>query len=186
MSRPADFARVPGRGEEASEMMRTGILIGIGANLVPDGYASARDGCEAAIAQLADAGIEVAAVSPWYETAPVPVSDQPWFNNAVIAAHTHLSVDEALVALHRIEAGFGRVRTIRNAARVLDLDLLDYGGIAHDQEGITVPHPRLHERAFVLLPLRDVVPDYRHPVSGLGIDRMIASLPPDQQIRKAD
>lgn len=166
--------------------MTTDILIGIGANLVPDGFASARAGCEAAIARLADTGIEVTAVSPWYETAPVPLSDQPWFNNAVIAARTSLPVEEALAALHRIEAGFGRVRTVRNAARVLDLDLLDYGGALVEDGAITVPHPRLHERAFVLLPMRDVAPDYRHPVNGMGIDDLVASLPPDQQIRKAD
>lgn len=166
--------------------MRTGILIGIGANLVPDGYGSAREGCKAAIARLGGADIDVTAVSPWYETAPVPVSDQPWFNNAVIAAQTALPVDQALAALHRIESEFGRMRTVRNAARVLDLDLLDYGAAAYDRNGITVPHPRLHQRAFVLLPLRDVAPDYLHPVSGMSIDEMIDGLPADQQIRRAD
>lgn len=162
------------------------ILIGIGANLAPDGYTTPKLGCEAAIACLPGKDIAVTAISTWYETAPVPVSDQPWFNNAVIAARTTLPVEEALAALHRIEAGFGRVRTVRNAARVLDLDLLDYGGILIDDGAITVPHPRLHERAFVLLPMRDVVPDYRHPVTGMAIDDLVSSLPPDQQIRRAD
>ena len=164
--------------------MTTAILIGIGANLVPDGYSSVREGCEAAIAQLADMAIEVTAVSPWYETAPVPISDQPWFNNAVIAARTGLPVEQALAALHQIEAGFGRVRTVKNAARVLDLDLLDYGGAQVAEARITVPHPRLHQRAFVLLPLRDVAPDYLHPGNGRSVDEMIALLPADQQIRK--
>lgn len=162
------------------------ILIGIGANLAPDGFNSPRAGCEAAIASLAAHGISVAAVSPWYETAPVPVSDQPWFNNAVIRAQTALSAVGALAALHRVESGFGRVRTVRNAARVLDLDLLDYGAQLVEEEGLTIPHPRLHERAFVLLPLRDVAPDYRHPESRLAIDDLIAALPPGQQIRRAD
>ena len=167
-------------------MNKTSILIGIGANLSPDGYATPRDGCEAAIASLAELGIDVVAVSPWYETAPVPVSDQPWFNNAVIAATTSMPAADALVALHRVEAAFGRVRTVRNAARVLDLDLLDYGGRAYNSENISIPHPRLHERAFVLLPMRDVAPGYTHPESGLGIDELIAALPDNQQIRKAD
>ena len=162
------------------------ILIGIGANLSPDGYATPRVGCEAAIAGLSRLGIDVLAVSPWYETAPVPVSDQPWFNNAVIAATTAMTAPDTLAALHSIEAGFGRVRTVRNAARVLDLDLLDYGGQTFDDEHISIPHPRLHERAFVLLPMRDVAPGYRHPVSGLGIDDLIAALPDNQEIRKAD
>ena len=167
-------------------MNKTSILIGIGANLAPDGYATLREGCEAAIAGLCELGIDVLAVSPWYETAPVPVSDQPWFNNAVIAATTAMTAPDALVALHSIEASFGRVRTVRNAARVLDLDLLDYGGQTYDDDNITIPHPRLHERAFVLLPMRDVAPGYTHPVSGRGIDGLIAALPDDQQIRKAD
>ena len=167
-------------------MNKTSILIGIGANLSPDGYATPREGCEAAIASLADLGIDVVAVSPWYETAPVPVSDQPWFNNAVIAATTSMSAADALAALHRVEARFGRIRTVRDAARVLDLDLLDYGGLTYDDGNISIPHPRLHERAFVLLPMRDVAPGYSHPVSGLGIDDLIAALPGDQQIRKAD
>ena len=167
-------------------MNRTSILIGIGANLSPDGYSTPREGCEAAIAGLSQLDIDVLAVSPWYETAPVPVSDQPWFNNAVIAATTAITALDTLAALHSIEAGFGRVRTVRNAARVLDLDLLDYGGQTFDDEHISIPHPRLHERAFVLLPMRDVAPGYRHPVSGLGIEDLIAALPDNQQIRKAD
>ena len=167
-------------------MNKTLILIGIGANLAPHGYATPREGCEAAIAGLCELGIDVLAVSPWYETAPVPVSDQPWFNNAVIAATTAMTAPDAMVALHSIEASFGRVRTVRNAARVLDLDLLDYGGRTYEGEHISVPHPRLHERAFVLLPMRDVAPGYTHPLNGLGINDLIAALPDDQQIRKVD
>ena len=167
-------------------MNRTSILIGIGANLSPDGYSTPREGCEAAIASLAERGIDVVVVSPWYETAPVPVSDQPWFNNAVIAATTSMSAPDALVALHSVEARFGRIRNVRNAARVLDLDLLDYGGRTYHDENISIPHPRLHERAFVLLPMRDVAPGYTHPLSGLGIDDLITALPDHQQIRKAD
>lgn len=161
------------------------ILIGIGANLSPDGYGSPREGCEAAIEGLADHGIDVIAVSRWYETAPVPASDQPWFNNAVISARTTLTAAEALAVLHKVEAGFGRVRTVRNAARVLDLDLLDYDKKTINQDGMTIPHPRLHERAFVLLPLRDIAPEYRHPQSDLTIDDLIVALPAGQQIRRA-
>lgn len=167
-------------------MNRTSILIGIGANLSPDRYATPREGCEAAIASLAELGIDVVAVSAWYETAPVPVSDQPWFNNAVIAATTSMSAADSLIALHEVEAHFGRIRTLRNAARVLDLDLLDYGGQTYEDENISIPHPRLHERAFVLLPMRDVAPGYTHPLNGLGINDLIAALPDDQQIRKVD
>ncbi|MEL0294076.1 MAG: 2-amino-4-hydroxy-6-hydroxymethyldihydropteridine diphosphokinase, partial [Alphaproteobacteria bacterium] len=72
------------------------ILLGIGANLIPDGYASVRDGCEAAIAMLADHGIRLDRQSRWFDTAPVPISDQPWFVNAVLLAHTALSPEETL------------------------------------------------------------------------------------------
>ena len=162
----------------------TDILIGIGANLVPDGFDTARAGCEAAIARLPAHGISITAVSPWFETAPVPASDQPWFNNAVIAARTRLSMHETLRRLHVVESEFGRVRAVRNEARVLDMDLLDYGGVHSQDNDVMLPHPRLHERAFVLLPLQDVAPDYIHPVSGLTVADMIGALPPDQPVRR--
>ena len=162
----------------------TDILIGIGANLVPDGFDTARAGCEAAIARLPAHGISITAVSPWFETAPVPASDQPWFNNAVIAARTRLSMHETLQRLHVVESEFGRVRAVRNEARVLDMDLLDYGGVHSQDNDVMLPHPRLHERAFVLLPLQDVAPDYIHPVSGLTVADMIGALPPDQPVRR--
>ena len=163
---------------------KTDILIGIGANLVPDGFDTARAGCEAAIARLPDHGIDMTAISGWFETAPVPASDQPWFNNAVIAARTSLPMHETLRRLHLVESEFGRVRAVRNEARVLDMDLLDYGGVHHRDDGVTLPHPRMHQRAFVLLPLRDVAPDYIHPVSGLTVDDLIGALPADQLIRR--
>ena len=162
----------------------TPILIGIGANLAPDGFATPRAGCEAAIARLPEIGISIERVSNWFETAPVPLSDQPWFANAVITAHTGLSMQDALRGLHRIEADFGRVRMVRNEARVLDLDLLDFGGIRHEDDHLCIPHPRMHERAFVLLPLQDVAPDYVHPISGMTIASLVEALPSDQMIRR--
>ena len=168
-----------------SENLRsTKILIGIGANLVPDGFATPRSGCEAAIACLPEVGIEIVRTSAWFETAPVPLADQPWFVNAVIAARTPLSMHETLQGLHRIEAEFGRVRMVRNEARVLDMDLLDFGGIRHEDDHITLPHPRMHQRAFVLLPLQDVAPDYVHPGRCNGIADLVAALPSDQIIRR--
>jgi 2-amino-4-hydroxy-6-hydroxymethyldihydropteridine diphosphokinase len=162
----------------------TDILIGIGANLVPDGFASPRSGCEAAIARLPDVGIEIVRISAWFETAPVPLTDQPWFVNAVIAARTSLSMHDTLRGMHRVEAEFGRVRVVRNEARVLDLDLLDFGGVRHQDDHITLPHPRMHQRAFVLLPLQDVAPDYVHPGMGNGIAKLVAALSSDQMIRR--
>ena len=160
------------------------ILIGIGANLIPDGFETPRDGCEAAIVRLPRMGVEIVRVSAWFETAPVPLTDQPWFVNAVIAARTGLSMHDTLQGLHRIEAEFGRVRQIRNEARVLDLDLLDFGSVQHNDDRITLPHPRMYQRAFVLLPLQDVAPDYVHPETGRHIADLVAALPEDQMIRR--
>ena len=164
----------------------TRIILGIGANLIPDGYKTPQQGCVAAIGQLAQHGINVLDHSRWFETAPVPISDQPWFVNAVILAETRVPAAAALAVLHRIEKQFGRTRNQRNEARVLDIDLVDYGGLVTDRENLILPHPRMHERAFVLLPLHDVLPDWVHPVTHRSIATLIAALPDDQIIRPID
>ena len=163
----------------------TRLFIGLGANLTPEGYATPQAGCEAAMTMLGDLGVTVFRMSKWYESAPVPPSDQPWYLNAVAAATTSFDAAETLAILHQVEAHFGRVRSVRNAARVLDLDLLDFGGQIHDQATLTVPHPRMHDRAFVLVPLRDLVDDWTHPQTGQSLDALIADLSPDQLIRPA-
>ena len=112
----------------------------------------------------------------------MPVSDQPWFVNGVIAVETLLSPEELLGLLNEVEAEFGRTRKIRNEARILDLDLIAYDDrIMTGPEGPILPHPRAHERAFVLLPLADIDPDWRHPVTGAAVADLIASLPNDQR-----
>jgi 2-amino-4-hydroxy-6-hydroxymethyldihydropteridine diphosphokinase len=87
---------------------------------------------------------------------------------------------ELLALLQKVERAFGRRRAVRNEARPLDLDLLDYDGRILDIPGLVLPHPRLHLRAFVLLPLRDVAPGWRHPVLGETVSELIAKLPDDQ------
>jgi len=139
--------------------------LGIGGNLVPDGYDTLLSALQAAIHQTN----QIAPVihrSRWYKTAPVPISDQPDFLNAVLAVETMLSASELLSQLHCIEAGFGRVRSVRNAARVLDIDILFYGDQIINSESLQIPHPRLHTRAFVLCPLCEIAPDFIHPVLG--------------------
>ena len=163
--------------------LKTRLLIGLGANLTPDGFATPQAGCEAAMVMLDDLGVKIIEMSPWYESAPVPLSDQPWYLNAVATAATTFDAAETLAVLHLVEARFGRVRSLRNAARVLDLDLLDFGGQIHNEDALKLPHPRMHERAFVLLPLRDLVADWEHPQSGKSLDALINHLPADQLIR---
>lgn len=137
--------------------------LGIGGNLVPDGYDNLLSALEAAIDRIHQIA-PVIQRSRWYKTAPVPISDQPDFLNAVLAVETRLSASELLGQLHRIEAGFGRVRSVRNAARVLDIDILFYGDQIINSESLQIPHPRLHRRAFVLCPLCEIAPDFTHPV----------------------
>ena len=172
-------------GINMDEIMGSRLFIGLGANLTPDGYASPREGCVAAVSALSDEGVHLSALSQWYESAPVPISDQPWYLNAVAEAMTELNAASTLAALHLIEQRFGRIRTERNMARVLDLDLLDFAGMVYDASDLELPHPRVHERAFVLLPLGELCPDWVHPVSGIAVQDLIAMIPADLKIRLA-
>jgi 2-amino-4-hydroxy-6-hydroxymethyldihydropteridine diphosphokinase len=152
------------------------ILIGLGANLPSPAYGAPRQTLAAALWALEERGISVSGCSKWYVTAPVPVSDQPDFVNIVVAVDTDLEPGELLEQLHALEESFGRVRTQRNAARVLDIDLLDYNGQV-STEWPVMPHPRMDKRAFVLVPLRDIAPDWCHPVSGRTLDELLAGAP---------
>lgn len=166
--------------------MDISIFLGIGANLPHERHGSPRQTLEAALELLGRHGVHTLQLSPWYRTAPVPVSDQPWFVNAVVAVETALAPDALLAELHRVEAAFGRARTVPNAARPIDLDLLDYRGqIAPGGPGkATLPHPRMERRAFVLRPLADLAPDWRHPISGRPIGALVADLPADQRAER--
>ncbi len=158
------------------------ILIGIGANLPAPGYATPLATCRAAVARLAALG--PGRCSPWYRSAPVPASDQPWFINGVLRLDTGPPPETCLARLHAVETAFGRVRTHRNAARVLDLDLLVHGESQRTHAPPLLPHPRLHERAFVLHPLRDVAPHWRHPTLKQDLETLIAALPPEQVVER--
>jgi 2-amino-4-hydroxy-6-hydroxymethyldihydropteridine diphosphokinase len=165
---------------------RRSIFIGAGANLPHPSYVSPRETLQAALLELDRRETRVLRYSPWYSTAPVPASDQPWYVNIVAEVDTELTADGLLRALHDIEELFGRIRSVPNAPRLIDLDLVDYRGeIAAGGVGrATLPHPRMAERAFVLRPLADLAPDWRHPVSGIAIGELLAALPADQQARR--
>jgi 2-amino-4-hydroxy-6-hydroxymethyldihydropteridine diphosphokinase len=165
---------------------RSPIFIALGANLEHPTYGPPRRVLEAALAELGRKGVVVHRVSPWYRTAPVPASDQPWYVNAVAEVATGLGADALLARMHEVEDAFGRVRTVPNAARPIDLDLLDFHGeIAAGGPGRAVlPHPRMEGRAFVLRPLADLAPDWRHPRTGVTISTLLAALPADQVIER--
>lgn len=162
------------------------ILIGIGANLRSQ-HGAPLETCEAALCALSEAAIAVCRRSRWYESAPEPISTQPWYVNGVAELDTAIEPPALLAALHRIEARFGRneaARQRKNAPRTLDLDLLCYHDrLAAAPSRPVLPHPRMHQRAFVLLPLRELAPAWRHPGSGVAIDDLIAALPPQSTAR---
>lgn len=155
------------------------IFLGIGANLTADGFETPQAGCLAAIDSLKDEGITIVAISPWYKSAPVPISDQPWYHNAVVEITTMLRPEQLIAILHEREAGFGRIRFTRNEARVLDIDIVDFDGQVMDGN-LTLPHPRMHERAFVLRPLADLAPEWHHPITGQPISLLLAEVDPAQ------
>ena len=162
--------------------MHNSIFVGVGANLTHERYGTPQQTLEAALQELGRRRVQTLRISSWYRTAPVPVSDQPWYVNAVAEVSSDLAADALLAELHAVEAEFGRRRTVPNAARPIDLDLLDFHGeIAPGGPGrATLPHPRMIGRAFVLRPLADLAPDWRHPVTGQPIGELLAALPADQ------
>lgn len=162
------------------------ILVGIGSNLAAPGFSSPLETAAGGLAALPEAGIALLAVSRWYLTEPVPASDQPWYANAVASVATRLSPEALLDALLAVERRFARRRGARNAARTLDLDLLDYDGRECTGPRLTLPHPRLHERRFVLVPLAEIAPGWRHPLLRLGAADLIARLPAGQAVHPAD
>ena len=140
------------------------ILIGIGGNLESAQFGPPCDTLTAALAALEEKRIRLLARSGWYRTEPVPRSDQPWFVNAVVSLATELGAKDLLNELQATERQFGRVRGEPNAPRILDLDILDYQGEVMDTTSLVLPHPRLHERRFVLIPIAEIAPDWRHPI----------------------
>jgi 2-amino-4-hydroxy-6-hydroxymethyldihydropteridine diphosphokinase len=133
--------------------------VGFGANL-----ADPATTLRAAAAELARAAGDVTAASPIYRSQPIGLTEQPPFLNAVAQLDTELGPDALLDVLHAVEAAHGRVRDVRWGPRTLDLDLLWFEGVARDDTRLTLPHPRAHEREFVLRPLCDLAPDL--PLAG--------------------
>jgi 2-amino-4-hydroxy-6-hydroxymethyldihydropteridine diphosphokinase len=149
------------------------IMIGLGANL-PSRAGAPDETLRAALMELSTFGIEIVQVSPFYRSPAWPDPSDPEYANAVAQLRTALAPDRLLARLHETETGFGRHRSARNAPRTLDLDLIDYDGRVEEGPP-TLPHPRLAERNFVLVPLRDVAPAWIHPVSGLSVEQLIAA-----------
>jgi 2-amino-4-hydroxy-6-hydroxymethyldihydropteridine diphosphokinase len=130
---------------------------------------------ERAIAALPNAGVRVLRRSSLYETEPVDFLDQPWFLNCVVEAETSLPADQLLNALQGIETLLGSKKLIPRGPRVIDLDILFYGSRVIRKEKMEIPHPRMSNRLFVLVPLAELAPALRHPVLGATISEMLAA-----------
>lgn len=155
------------------------ILIALGSNLPSDAGSPAQT-IAAALAALKPSGITLVKVSRLYSSAAWPDPADPSFVNAVAEVTTMLQPFQLLESLHGIEESFGRVRGARNAPRTLDMDILDYNGRMEGGPPV-LPHPRLEERAFVLVPTAEIAPAWRHPVSGRAAAELLDAIPGGRQ-----
>src|SRR5580700_5444037 len=138
---------------------------------------------ERAIAAMNSAGISVVRQSSLYVTEPVGAPGQGWFLNAVVEAETSLLPLQLLHALLRIERELGRRRITPHGPRTIDLDILFYGSSVIRSKELQVPHPRLSERRFVLVPLAQIAPEFRHPVVHKSVTQLLADTPDRSKVR---
>ena len=162
------------------------IVLGLGGNLPSRRFGEPRATLEAALGALDDQEVRVGRRSRWYRSRPVPDDGQPWYVNGVAELGTALPPRELLARLLDLEHEFGRVRRERWEPRVIDLDLLAYHELSNwGNPGAAppiLPHPRLHERAFVLLPLAELAPGWQHPVLHRRVEDLLRQLPPGQYV----
>lgn len=151
------------------------VYLALGTNL-GDRTANIQQALKALTAQ-----IQIKAVSPVYETEPAYVLDQPRFYNLAIEGETTLSPLHTLEFLKQLEAELGRTPSVRFGPRLIDLDLLFYDQVLLDSPELLIPHPRLQERAFVLVPLNDLAPEFIHPRLGLSIGQLLGQLPAEEK-----
>jgi 2-amino-4-hydroxy-6-hydroxymethyldihydropteridine diphosphokinase len=133
--------------------------------------------------QLLESQVDLTAVSPFYETEPVGIKDQPWFLNAVCAGQTALTPQALLEFVKGIENEMGRTPTVRFGPRVMDIDILFYEDLVLETPTLQIPHPRLTQRAFVLVPLAQIAPHLVHPRSGLTIQEILAQTEGLEEVR---
>lgn len=146
------------------------VLLSLGSNL------GDREGNLREALRLLQRGLETDAVSSFYETDPVGYRDQPAFVNAVCLGQTALAPEELLSLARSVEAQMGREPSFPNGPRLIDIDILAYGTAVLDTPDLTIPHPRMAERAFILVPLAEMAPGWRHPTLGKTAGELAAAV----------
>lgn len=154
------------------------VYLSLGSNL-GDREAHLRE----AITHLGAAG-HIVSASWLYETEPVEVTDQAWFLNCAVALETAASPEELMAAILRIEQQMGRKRTQRKGPRIIDIDILLFDDAIVDSPALTIPHPAMQERRFVLQPLAEIAPQAQHPVRKRTIQELLDALPAGQTVRR--
>ncbi len=157
-------------------MQNKKIIIGIGGNIKSDEGVHPIKVATKAISYFKDYSINVTNQSSWYETEPIPKSDDPNFFNCIVFANTILNELDVLKSLHEIEHKLGRRRRVINEARVIDLDLIDYSNKILRNEKIVIPHPRAHQRRFVMEPLAELDKTWVHPILKINIIKILKNL----------
>jgi len=150
---------------DAPQSLDDAVFVALGCN-DKGAWADCAEALEAALARFRPEGIDVVARSSWWASQAWPDPTDPPFLNGVVRVRTDHDPHALMAALGRIEAAFGRRRTVPNAPRTLDLDLIAYGRMQGDCEGLILPHPRAADRLFVMGPLAEIAPDWVHPVAG--------------------
>lgn len=157
--------------DERREEPRLGsVLLGMGSNL-----GDRVRNIELALGHLVE-HVKLESISTIYESEPEEVKDQPWFLNLVCAGVTRLKQWDLLEYVHEVEKKLGRERGPRYGPRVIDIDILAYDDLVMAEPDLEIPHPRMAERGFVLVPLAEIAPEWRHPVSGMTADEMLADM----------
>ena len=149
-------------------------VVALGGN-VPGDYGTSEALLEAALARFAAAGLPILRRSSWWRSAAWPDPSAQEYRNGVVLVEARQGPQALIRTLFTLENAFGRRRAERNAPRTLDLDLIAYGRIVSDDPHLTLPHPRAHERLFVMGPLAEIAPDWRHPVLGSTAAELAAS-----------
>jgi 2-amino-4-hydroxy-6-hydroxymethyldihydropteridine diphosphokinase len=158
--------------------MQSPVLLGLGSNL-GDRLAA----LDEALRRLEARGFHTTRRSSTWQTEPVGGPPQGWFLNAAAAGETSLDPDALLEACLATESEMGRVRAEKNGPRIIDVDILLFGDTRHEGPGLVIPHPRLHERRFVLEPLHEIAPTLRHPVLGLTVAELRERCPDPSVVR---